>query len=60
MGAEIARQLGINRVYLYRKLGGKVGMSLGDLNKICHIYGRDATEFVDEIDLDEAEKENAA
>ena len=54
-GAEIARKLGINPSYLYRKLGGDVSMSLGDLNKICFLYGRDATEFVDEIDLGDLE-----
>ena len=52
-GAEIARQLGINPSYLYRKLGGDVSMSLDDLNKICFLYGRDATEFVDKIRLEE-------
>lgn len=52
LGAIIARELGILPSYLYRKLGGKVGLSLDDLNNICRIYGRDATEFVDEVDLD--------
>jgi transcriptional regulator with XRE-family HTH domain len=54
-GATIARQLGMNRIYLYRKLGGDVGMSLDDLNQICKVYGRESTEFVDEIDLDQVE-----
>ena len=55
MGAEIARRLGINRTYLYKKLHQTIGMSLDDLNKICKAYDRDATEFVDEIDLGDLE-----
>ena len=53
-GAEIARHLGIKPTYLYKKLGGAVGLSLKDLNNICREYGRDATEFVDEVDLEGA------
>ena len=55
MGAEIARRIGINRTYLYKKLHQTIGMSLDDLNKICKAYDRDATEFVDEIDLGDLE-----
>ena len=59
-GAEIARTLGIHRVYLYRKLHENVGMSLNDLNKICKVYGRSATEFIDEIDLEDIDLNYAA
>jgi len=60
MGATIARELGIARSYLYRKLSGGVAMSLKDLNRICRIYGRSATEFLKEIDLADADLERKA
>ncbi|MCH8290737.1 helix-turn-helix domain-containing protein [Candidatus Poribacteria bacterium] len=59
-GATIAKELGIDRTYLYRKLGGKIRMTLDDLNRICKVYGRSATEFVDEIDLDQLDLEGTA
>jgi transcriptional regulator with XRE-family HTH domain len=51
-GAEIARRLGMNRTYLQKKLSGTVAMTLEDLNNICREYGRSATEFIKEVDLE--------
>lgn len=60
MGATIARKLGIARTYLYRKLSGKIAMTPKDLNRICKVYGRSATEFVKEIDLEDVDLEGLA
>jgi DNA-binding Xre family transcriptional regulator len=50
--AGVAESIGISLNSLSRKLNGRIGLTLDDLNKICRTIHRDPEEFIRYDDLE--------
>ena len=53
---SLANSLGIARYSLYRKLHGKQKLNFDEFNQVCAFLGRNAKDFLVEVELEEIKK----